>query len=68
MGSHMGMLRNTWQFFMVNRFTTLPGLQRGIARIPCFTVASTWARCFCHRPGWRACSRSVLYMIVRPQA
>ena len=62
------MPRNTWQFCMVNRFTTLPGLQSGMARMPCRAVASTCSRCFCHRPGCRACSSSVLYMIGRPLA
>ena len=41
MGNHVGMLRNTWQFFIVNRLTMLPGLQSGTARIPCRTVSST---------------------------
>jgi hypothetical protein len=26
MGSQVGMLRNTWQLFMVNRLTMLPGV------------------------------------------
>ena len=62
------MLRKTWQFRIVKRLTMLPGLQRGIARSPCRTVSSTWARCVRHRPGCRACSSSVLYMTDRPQA
>ena len=62
------MLRNTWQFFIVKRLTMLPGLQSGIARMPCLAVSSTCWRCVRHRPGWRACSSSVLYMIGRPQA
>src|SRR5262245_43290982 len=67
-GSQVGMLRNTWQFFIVNRLTILPGLQSGIARMPCFTVSSTCARCVFHLPGCRACSSRVLYMIGRPHA
>src|SRR4030095_11057541 len=68
MGSQVGMLRNTWQFFMVNRFTTLPGLQSGMARTPWRAVSSTWARWVRQRPGWRACSSNVLYITGRPQA
>ncbi len=68
MGSQVGMPRNTWQFFMVKRFTTLPGLTSGMARTPCLAVSSAWARCSFHRPGCRACSWSVLYMMGRPHA
>src|SRR5438309_550440 len=62
------MLRNTWQLRIVNLLITLPGLTSGTARMPCLTVSSTWARCVFQRPGWRACSSSVLYMTGRPPA
>ena len=62
------MLRNTWQFFIVKRLRMLPGLQSGIARMPCFAVSSTCFRCSRHRPGCRACSSKVLYMTGRPHA